>query len=75
MSMNNSRLLSPQVNVRSDELHMIKDENYPIHLAVLHDVKFLELLISHGADTNVKTCTQQMTLLHIGCSLLNLNLR
>lgn len=51
--------------MRSDELHTIKDENYPIHLAVLHDLKFLELLINHGAEPCVKTCTQQMTLLHI----------
>lgn len=54
------------VEERSDEIHILKDEYYPIHYAVLHDSKFLELLISAGADTTVKTCTQQMTLLHVG---------
>lgn len=53
------------VTERSDEIHVIKDEYYPIHYAVLHDSKFLELLISAGADTTVRTCTQQMTLLHV----------
>lgn len=51
---------------RSDEINLIKDEYYPIHQAVLHDVKFLDLLIQHGASTTVRTCTQQMTLLHVG---------
>ncbi|CAH1108838.1 unnamed protein product [Psylliodes chrysocephalus] len=53
------------IKERSDEIHIIKDEYYPIHYAVLHDSKFLELLIDHGADTTVRTCTQQMTLLHV----------
>lgn len=51
---------------RSEEINMLKDEYYPIHQAVLHDVRFLELLIQNGASTTVRTCTQQMTLLHVG---------
>lgn len=51
---------------RSEEINMLKDEYYPIHQAVLHDVRFLELLIQCGASTTVRTCTQQMTLLHVG---------
>uniref|UniRef100_A0A182SDF6 SOCS box domain-containing protein n=1 Tax=Anopheles maculatus TaxID=74869 RepID=A0A182SDF6_9DIPT len=54
------------VQTRSDEINLIKDEYYPIHQAVLHDGRFLELLIQHGAITTVRTCTQQMTLLHVG---------
>lgn len=54
------------VITRSEEINLIKDEYYPIHQAVLHDGKFLELLIQHGAITTVRTCTQQMTLLHVG---------
>ncbi|RZC43318.1 ankyrin-3, partial [Asbolus verrucosus] len=53
------------VTERTDEIHILKDEYYPIHYAVLHDSKFLELLINAGADTTVRTCTQQMTLLHV----------
>ncbi|XP_055612157.1 ankyrin-3 [Uranotaenia lowii] len=53
------------VQTRSDEINLIKDEYYPIHQAVLHDGRFLELLIQHGAITTVRTCTQQMTLLHV----------
>jgi hypothetical protein len=52
------------VTERTDEIHILKDEYYPVHYAVLHDSKFLELLINAGADTTVRTCTQQMTLLH-----------
>lgn len=59
------------VIARNDEINLIKDEYYPIHQAVLHDQRFLELLIQHGAITTVRTCTQQMTLLHVGeCSVL-----
>lgn len=54
------------VVTRSDEINLIKDEYFPIHQAVLHDGRFLELLIQHGAVTTVRTCTQQMTLLHVG---------
>lgn len=54
------------VITRSDEINLIKDEYFPIHQAVLHDGRFLELLIQHGAVTTVRTCTQQMTLLHVG---------
>lgn len=53
------------VQTRSDEINLMKDEYYPIHQAVLHDGRFLELLIQHGAITTVRTCTQQMTLLHV----------
>lgn len=54
------------VITRSEEINLIKDEYYPIHQAVLHDGRFLELLIQHGASTVQRTCTQQMTLLHVG---------
>ncbi|CAG9854797.1 unnamed protein product [Phyllotreta striolata] len=53
------------IKERSEEIRILKDEYYPIHYAVLHDSKFLKLLIDHGADTTVRTCTQQMTLLHV----------
>lgn len=54
------------VITRSDEINLIKDEYYPIHQAILHDLRFVELLILHGAETTVRTCTQQMSLLHVG---------
>ncbi|XP_018013146.1 serine/threonine-protein phosphatase 6 regulatory ankyrin repeat subunit C isoform X2 [Hyalella azteca] len=50
---------------RPDEINQCCDENYPIHQAALHHIKFLELLISMGADTSVRTSTQQMTVLHV----------
>ncbi|XP_037810103.1 uncharacterized protein LOC119602585 [Lucilia sericata] len=53
------------VVTRSDEINLIKDEYYPIHHAILHELRFLELLIHHGAVTTVRTCTQQFTLLHM----------
>ncbi|XP_030380167.1 ankyrin-1 [Scaptodrosophila lebanonensis] len=53
------------VVTRSEEINLIMDEYAPIHHAVLHDGRFLELLIQHGAVTTVRTCTQQMTLLHV----------
>lgn len=59
------------VVTRSEEINLIMDEYYPIHHAVLHDGRFLELLIQHGAITTVRTCTQQMTLLHVGASKIN----
>lgn len=62
------RCVQQLVVTRSDEINLIKDEYYPIHQAVLHDGRFLELLINHGADPTVRTCTQQMTLLHVGKS-------
>lgn len=31
----------------------------------MHDIKFLELLIQCGAETTVRTSTQQMTALHV----------
>lgn len=54
------------VVTRTEEINLIKDEYYPIHQAVLHDGRFLELLIQYGASTTVRTCTQQLTLLHVG---------
>lgn len=53
------------VSTRSDEINLLKDEFYPIHQAVLHDGKFLELLIQYEAITTVRTSTQQMNLLHV----------
>ncbi|XP_066138715.1 ankyrin-3 [Euwallacea fornicatus] len=53
------------VQERTEEIHILKDEYYPIHYAASNDLKFLELLIDAGADTTVRTCTQQMTLLHV----------
>jgi hypothetical protein len=53
------------VTARSYEINLLKDDYYPIHQAVLHDIKFLELLIQHEASTLVKTSIQHMTLLHV----------
>ena len=53
------------VSERSDEINQLHDEYYPIHQAALHDIKFLELLIQCGAETTVRTSTQQMTALHV----------
>ncbi len=53
------------VSERSDEINQCYDEYYPIHQAALHDIKFLELLIQCGAETTVRTSTQQMTALHV----------
>ncbi|XP_049942100.1 ankyrin-1 isoform X1 [Schistocerca serialis cubense] len=53
------------VSERSDEINQCYDEYYPIHQAALHHIKFLELLINCGAETRVRTATQQMTVLHI----------
>lgn len=50
---------------RSVEINQCYDEYYPIHQAALQPSKFLELLIQYGADTNVCTATQQLTLLHL----------
>ena len=50
---------------RSDEINQCYDENFPLHQATLHDIKFLELLIQCGAVTTVKTTTQLMTALHV----------
>ena len=47
------------VSERSDEINQCYDEYYPIHQSTLHDIKFLELLIQCGADTNVRTSTQE----------------
>ncbi|XP_034238758.1 ankyrin-1 [Thrips palmi] len=53
------------VEERPEEVNLCFDEYYPIHQAALHDVRFVELLISCGAQTTVRTATQQMTALHI----------
>ena len=53
------------VSERSDEINQCYDENFPLHQATLHDIKFLELLIQCGAVTTVKTTTQLMTALHV----------
>lgn len=53
------------VFLSSEEINICYDEYYPIHQAVLHDQRFVDLLITHGAFTDVKTYTQQMTLLHV----------
>ncbi|XP_063218907.1 ankyrin-3 [Bacillus rossius redtenbacheri] len=53
------------VSERSDEINQCYDEYYPIHQAALHHIKFLDLLITCGAETKVRTATQQMTVLHI----------
>jgi len=50
---------------RSDEINQCYDEYYPIHQAVQHDVKFVELLVAQGAETTVRTATQQMTVSRI----------
>ncbi|CAL1282797.1 unnamed protein product [Larinioides sclopetarius] len=50
---------------RSDEINQCYNEYYPIHLAVMQDIKFLEILLQCGADVLVKTTTQQMTVLHV----------
>ena len=62
-----SKLLSNYslIQIRSDDINQCYDEFYPIHQAALHDIKFLELLIQCGAETAVKTSTQQMTALHV----------
>lgn len=53
------------VSERSDEINQCYDEYYPIHQAAIQDLKFLELLIQCGADVQVRTATQQMTVLHV----------
>jgi len=53
------------VSERSDEINQCYDEYYPIHQSILHDIKFLELLIQCGAETKVRTTTQSMTALHV----------
>ncbi|XP_076255404.1 uncharacterized protein LOC143193220 isoform X2 [Rhynchophorus ferrugineus] len=49
----------------NNELNMLKDEYYPIHYAASNELKFLDLLITAGASSTVRTTTQQMTLLHV----------
>lgn len=47
------RCVQQLVITRSEEINLIKDEFYPIHHAVLKDVRFIELLINHGANVQV----------------------
>ena len=53
------------LNFRADEINQCYDEYYPLHQAALHDLRFIEKLIHYGAQTTVRTCTQQMTVLHV----------
>lgn len=53
------------IGERGDEINQCYDEYYPIHHAVLHDVKFVERLLAAGADATKTTNTQMMTVLHI----------
>ncbi|CAL8108849.1 unnamed protein product [Orchesella dallaii] len=53
------------IGERADEINQCYDEYYPIHYAVLHDVKFVEKLLQAGAIATVRTATQQMTCLHV----------
>jgi len=53
------------IGERGDEINQCYDEYYPIHHAVLHDVKFVERLLAVGAVATSRTATQQMTVLHI----------
>lgn len=56
------KLLLPS---RPDEVNVCFDEYYPIHQAVLHDVKFVEVLLQCNVDLTVRTATQQLTVLHV----------
>lgn len=48
------RCVQQLVITRSEEINLIKDEFYPIHHAVLKDVRFIELLINNGANVQVR---------------------
>lgn len=50
---------------RSLEINQCYDEYYPIHQAVLHPLRFLDLLLQCGADATVRTATQLTTALHM----------
>lgn len=50
---------------RQEEINQCFDEYYPIHQAVLHEIKFVELLIQCNANIMVRTATQQLTVLHV----------
>lgn len=50
---------------RPEEINQCYDEYFPLHQAALHDTRFVELLVSCGAQTTVRTATQQMTVLHV----------
>ena len=41
------------------------DEYYPIHQAVLHATKFVDILLQCNADVTVRTATQQLTIIHV----------
>ena len=50
---------------RQDEVNQCYDEDFPIHQAVKHDIKFVEVLLQCNADVTVRTATQQLTVLHV----------
>lgn len=56
------KLLLPS---RQEEVNQCSDEYYPIHQAVLHDVKFVEILLQCNVDLSVRTATQQLNVLHV----------
>jgi hypothetical protein len=56
------KLLLPS---RQEEVNQCFDEYFPIHQAVLHDVKFVEILLQCNVDLSVRTATQQLTVLHV----------
>ena len=56
------KLLLPS---RQEEVNQCFDEYYPIHQAVLHDIKFVEILLQCNVDLSVRTATQQLTVLHV----------
>ncbi|RWS00667.1 putative ankyrin repeat protein-like protein, partial [Dinothrombium tinctorium] len=51
---------------RQEEINQCYDEEYyPIHQAVLHDIKFVELLLQCSVDITARTSTQQLTVIHV----------
>ncbi|XP_021964481.1 ankyrin-3 [Folsomia candida] len=53
------------INERGDEINQLFDEYFPIHHAVLHDVKFSMSLLAAGALATVRTATENMSALHV----------
>jgi len=56
------KLLLPS---RQDEVNQCFDEYYPIHQAILYDIKFVEILLQCNVDLTVRTATQQLSVLHV----------
>ncbi|RWS31325.1 putative ankyrin repeat protein-like protein [Leptotrombidium deliense] len=51
---------------RQEEINQCyEEEYYPIHQAVLHDIKFVELLLQCNVDITARTATQQLTVIHV----------